>query len=56
MHARREKRPGDPQDGLLCQGQQDYQLTWMDAKVGDWVATPRRGKAVEQNGGATPSL
>jgi len=46
----------DPQDGLLCQGQQDYQLTWMDAKVGDWVATPRRGKAVEQNGGATPSL
>ena len=27
-----------------------YQLTWMDAKVGDWVVTPRRGKAVEING------
>src|SRR5690606_21666479 len=26
-----------------------YQLTWMDAKVGDWVVTPRRGKAVEIN-------
>jgi predicted glycogen debranching enzyme len=39
----------DPQDGLLRQGQQDYQLTWMDAKVDDWVVTPRRGKAVEIN-------
>src|SRR4051794_10029807 len=39
----------DPQDGLLTQGQQGYQLTWMDAKVGDWVVTPRRGKAVEIN-------
>jgi predicted glycogen debranching enzyme len=39
----------DPQDGLLCQGERDYQLTWMDAKVGDWVVTPRRGKAVEIN-------
>jgi len=39
----------DPQDGLLCQGQEGYQLTWMDAKVGDWVVTPRRGKAVEIN-------
>ncbi len=39
----------DPRDGLLRQGQQDYQLTWMDAKVGDWVVTPRRGKAVEIN-------
>jgi predicted glycogen debranching enzyme len=39
----------DPNDGLLCQGQQGYQLTWMDAKVGDWVVTPRRGKAVEIN-------
>ena len=38
-----------PQDGLLRQGQQGYQLTWMDAKVGDWVVTPRRGKAVEIN-------
>ena len=39
----------DPNDGLLSQGQAGYQLTWMDAKVGDWVVTPRRGKAVEIN-------
>jgi predicted glycogen debranching enzyme len=39
----------DPTDGLLRQGAPDYQLTWMDAKVGDWVVTPRRGKAVEIN-------
>ncbi len=39
----------DPADGLLRQGAQGYQLTWMDAKVGDWVVTPRRGKAVEIN-------
>jgi predicted glycogen debranching enzyme len=39
----------DPQDGLLRQGEEGYQLTWMDAKVGDWVVTPRRGKAVEIN-------
>jgi predicted glycogen debranching enzyme len=39
----------DPQDGLLIQGQDGYQLTWMDAKMGDWVVTPRRGKAVEIN-------
>ncbi len=39
----------DPADGLLRQGQQGYQLTWMDAKVDDWVVTPRRGKAVEIN-------
>jgi predicted glycogen debranching enzyme len=39
----------DPSDGLLVQGQEGYQLTWMDAKVGDWVVTPRRGKAVEIN-------
>ena len=39
----------DPADGLLSQGQEGYQLTWMDAKVGDWVVTPRRGKAVEIN-------
>ncbi len=37
----------DPDDGLLRQGEEGYQLTWMDAKVGDWVVTPRRGKAVE---------
>jgi predicted glycogen debranching enzyme len=39
----------DPKDGLLRQGSEGYQLTWMDAKVGDWVVTPRRGKAVEIN-------
>lgn len=39
----------DPADGLLSQGQEGYQLTWMDAKVDDWVVTPRRGKAVEIN-------
>jgi predicted glycogen debranching enzyme len=39
----------DPKDGLLRQGAQGYQLTWMDAKVDDWVVTPRRGKAVEIN-------
>jgi predicted glycogen debranching enzyme len=39
----------DPADSLLSQGQDGYQLTWMDAKVGDWVVTPRRGKAVEIN-------
>src|SRR5262249_17669589 len=39
----------DPKDGLLRQGAPGYQLTWMDAKVGDWVVTPRRGKAVEIN-------
>jgi predicted glycogen debranching enzyme len=37
----------DPRDGLLKQGADGYQLTWMDAKCGDWVVTPRRGKAVE---------
>src|SRR5690606_32190891 len=39
----------DPADGLLRQGEEGYQLTWMDAKVNDWVVTPRRGKAVELN-------
>ncbi|GLC28078.1 amylo-alpha-1,6-glucosidase [Roseisolibacter agri] len=39
----------DPADGLLTQGQEGYQLTWMDAKMGDWIPTPRRGKAVELN-------
>ncbi|MFO0800816.1 MAG: amylo-alpha-1,6-glucosidase [Gemmataceae bacterium] len=39
----------DPSDGLLRQGKEGYQLTWMDAKMGDWVVTPRRGKAVEIN-------
>ena len=40
----------DPSDGLLTQGAQGVQLTWMDAKVGDWVVTPRHGKPVEVNG------
>jgi len=39
----------DPKDGLLSQGADGYQLTWMDAKVDGWVVTPRRGKAVEIN-------
>jgi len=39
----------DPRDGLLSQGAPGYALTWMDAKVGDLVVTPRRGKAVEIN-------
>jgi predicted glycogen debranching enzyme len=39
----------DPVDGLLYSGQAGVQLTWMDAKVGDWVVTPRIGKAVEIN-------
>jgi predicted glycogen debranching enzyme len=36
-------------DGLLAQGAEGYQLTWMDAKVDGWVVTPRRGKPVEIN-------
>ena len=39
----------DPADGLVTQGVPDKPLTWMDAKVGDWVVTRRRGKAVEIN-------
>jgi predicted glycogen debranching enzyme len=39
----------DHADGLLRQGEEGYQLTWMDAKVDGWVVTPRRGKAVEIN-------
>ena len=34
-------------DGLLASGEPGVQLTWMDAKVGDWVVTPRTGKPVE---------
>ena len=36
----------DP-DGLLRCGERGVQLTWMDARVGDWVVTPRTGKPVE---------
>ncbi|MGM0369275.1 MAG: amylo-alpha-1,6-glucosidase [Bacillota bacterium] len=39
----------DPTDGLLTAGEDGVQLTWMDAKVEDWVVTPRQGKAVEIN-------
>ncbi len=39
----------DPADGLLRAGEPGVQLTWMDAKVGDWVVTPRIGKPVEIN-------
>lgn len=40
----------DPEDGLLRQGEPGVQLTWMDAKIGEWVVTPRHGKPVEING------
>jgi len=39
----------DQRDGLLAEGAEGFQLTWMDAKVDDWVVTPRRGKPVEIN-------
>ena len=39
----------DPADGLLRAGVANVQLTWMDAKFGDWVVTPRIGKPVEIN-------
>ncbi len=40
----------DPEDHLLHAGAPGTQLTWMDARVGDWVVTPRHGKPVEING------
>ena len=43
-HPRRSRRTG-----CSSRARTGYQLTWMDAKVGDWVVTPRRGKAVEIN-------
>jgi predicted glycogen debranching enzyme len=39
----------DAKDALLTSGVPGVQLTWMDAKVGDWVVTPRIGKCVEIN-------
>jgi predicted glycogen debranching enzyme len=39
----------DAGDGLLYAGEPGVQLTWMDAKVGDWVVTPRVGKPIEIN-------
>ncbi|HLY65758.1 MAG TPA: glycogen debranching enzyme N-terminal domain-containing protein, partial [Chloroflexota bacterium] len=39
----------DTDDGLLFSGEEGVQLTWMDAKVGDWIVTTRIGKPVEVN-------
>jgi predicted glycogen debranching enzyme len=39
----------DAGDGLLAGGEQGYALTWMDARVADWVVSPRYGKPVEIN-------
>lgn len=39
----------DQTDGLLLAGEPGVQLTWMDARVGDWVVTPRSGKPIEIN-------
>jgi len=39
----------DHDDGLLYAGEAGVQLTWMDAKIGDWVVTPRTGKPIEVN-------
>ncbi|MGZ8903030.1 MAG: amylo-alpha-1,6-glucosidase, partial [Methylobacter sp.] len=39
----------DNKDGLLKAGEAGMQLTWMDARIGDWVVTPRIGKPVEIN-------
>jgi glycogen debranching enzyme len=36
-------------DGLISAGAEGQQLTWMDAKVADWVVTPRHGKPIEVN-------
>jgi predicted glycogen debranching enzyme len=35
------------EDGLLYSGEEGQQLTWMDARIGTWVVTPRMGKPVE---------
>lgn len=39
----------DEADGLLAGGEAGYALTWMDARVQDWVVTPREGKPIEIN-------
>ncbi|MGF1567854.1 MAG: amylo-alpha-1,6-glucosidase [Nodosilinea sp.] len=49
QHGTRYQIHVDPEDGLLYAGEAGVQLTWMDAKVGDWVVTPRIGKPVEVN-------
>jgi predicted glycogen debranching enzyme len=49
VHGTRFNIRVDPGDALLSAGSPEVQLTWMDAKIGDWVVTPRRGKPVEIN-------
>ena len=49
LHGTRYHIHVDAADGLLYAGEDGVQLTWMDAKVGDWVVTPRIGKPVEIN-------
>ena len=52
VHLKQGTRYGigiDPADGLIRAGAPGVQLTWMDARVGDWVVTPRRGKPIEVN-------
>jgi len=39
----------DERDGLLTGGEEGCAITWMDARVQDWVVTPRRGKPIEIN-------
>ncbi|MSQ90258.1 MAG: glycogen debranching protein [Phycisphaerales bacterium] len=48
-HGARHGIQVDPTDGLLRAGEAGVQLTWMDAKIGDRVITPRIGKPVEVN-------
>ena len=49
VHGTRYNIHVDPVDGLLYAGESGVQVTWMDAKVGDVVVTPRIGKPVEIN-------
>lgn len=49
QHGTRHGIGVDPTDGLLAATDPGIQLTWMDAKVGDWVVTPRMGKPIEVN-------
>ncbi|MGJ3252614.1 MAG: amylo-alpha-1,6-glucosidase [Elainellaceae cyanobacterium] len=49
QHGTRHNIHWDSTDGLLYGGESGVQLTWMDAKVDDWVVTPRVGKPVEVN-------
>jgi predicted glycogen debranching enzyme len=49
VHGTRFDIKVDPADALLYAGNSEVQLTWMDAKIGEWVVTPRTGKPVEVN-------